>query len=113
MDGSQAEILVTHTELVLQQLDRAQAEIAASLQELTGTVRVAAFQTPMPALLARDIDLSITETFPGHGRPAQAGELSHHTLCEDPMRLAVRALPDLARHPWVMEPAARRPGGGP
>lgn len=136
----QAEILVTHTELVLRQLDRAQAEIAASLHELSGTVRVAAFQTAMltlvpaaltwlrdthpavrievvqaepdtamPALLARDIDLSITETFPGHGRPAQAGELSHHTLCEDPMRLAVRdpavrELPDLARHPWVMEP---------
>lgn len=136
----QAEILVTHTELVLRQLDRAQAEIAASLHELTGTVRVAAFQTAMltlvpaaltwlrenhpavrveavqaepdtamPALLARDIDLSITETFPGHGRPAQVGELRHHELCEDPMRLAVRdpavrSLPDLAHHPWVMEP---------
>src|ERR1700726_5258713 len=38
----QAEILVTHTELVLRQLDRAQAEIAASLHEFTGTLRVAA-----------------------------------------------------------------------
>jgi DNA-binding transcriptional LysR family regulator len=136
----QAEILVTHTELVLRQLDRAQAEIAASLHELTGILRVAAFQTAMltlvpaalswlrdthpavrvevvqaepdaalPALLARDIDLVINETFPSHGSPAPAAELSHHTLYEDPMRLAVRdpavrALPDLARHPWVMEP---------
>lgn len=136
----QAEILVAHTETVLRQLDRAQTEIAASLHELTGTLRVAAFQTAMltlvptaltwlrethpnvrieatqaepdtalPALLARDVDLVIDETFPGHARPPRTTGLSHYALGEDPMRLAVRddavrALPELAEHPWAMEP---------
>jgi DNA-binding transcriptional LysR family regulator len=136
----QAEILVAHTETVLRQLDRAQTEIAASLDELTGTLRVAAFQTAMltlvptaltwlrethpnlrvevtqaepdtalPALLARDVDLVIDETFPGHVGPPRAADLSHHVLGEDPMRLAVRdtavrTLPELARRPWAMEP---------
>ncbi|MFI0819901.1 LysR family transcriptional regulator [Streptomyces sp. NPDC021098] len=136
----QAEILVAHAELVLRQLDRAQTEIAASLHELTGTLRVAAFQTAMltlvpaaltwlrerhpnvrveatqaepdtalPALLARDVDLVIDETFPGHARPPRTTELSHHALGEDAMRpavrdTAVRALPELAHHPWAMEP---------
>ncbi|MFG2212906.1 LysR family transcriptional regulator [Streptomyces sp. NPDC048638] len=136
----QAEILVAHTEAVLQQLDRARTEIAASLQELAGTLRVAAFQTAMltlvptaltwlrdthpgvrievtqaepdtalAALLARDVDLVIDETFPGHARPPQPTELSHHVLGEDRMRLAVRdtavrSLSELAQHPWAMEP---------
>ncbi|QLH27481.1 LysR family transcriptional regulator [Streptomyces sp. Rer75] len=136
----QAEILVAHTETVLHQLDRAQTEIAASLKELTGTLRVAAFQTAMltlvptaltwlrethpgirvevtqdepdtalSALLARDTDLVIDETFPGHPRPPQATELSHHVLGEEPMRLAVRdptvrSLSELAQHSWAMEP---------
>lgn len=47
----QAEILVAHTDIVLGQLERAEAEIAHSLQELTGTVRIAAFQTVLFALL--------------------------------------------------------------
>lgn len=136
----QAEILVAHTETVMRQLDRAQTEIAASLDELTGTLRVAAFQTAMlalvptaltwlrethpnvrvevtqaepdtalPALLARDVDLVIDETFPGHAGPPRSTDLSHHVLGEDPMRLAVRdtavrTLPELAHRPWAMEP---------
>ncbi|MFF4667742.1 LysR family transcriptional regulator [Streptomyces sp. NPDC001282] len=47
----QAEILVTHTGIVLRQLEAAEAEIAQSLTELTGTVRIAAFQTVLLALL--------------------------------------------------------------
>ncbi|MEY9964430.1 DNA-binding transcriptional LysR family regulator [Streptacidiphilus sp. MAP12-16] len=47
----QAEILVARTEKVLRELERAEAEIAASLQEVSGTIRVAAFQTAMLALL--------------------------------------------------------------
>lgn len=41
----QAEILVRHTEAVLQRLERAEAEIADSLARLTGTLRITAFQT--------------------------------------------------------------------
>jgi len=48
---SQAEILVAHTEKALRELERAEAEIAASLREVSGTIRVAAFQTAMLALL--------------------------------------------------------------
>lgn len=47
----QAEILVARTEKALQELDRAEAEIAASLREVSGTIRVAAFQTAMLALV--------------------------------------------------------------
>lgn len=41
----QAEILVAHTEAVLERLERAEADIATSLTELTGTLRIASFQT--------------------------------------------------------------------
>lgn len=53
----QAEILVRHTEEVLARLDQAESEVAASLHEITGTLRVATFQTAalalIPATLAR------------------------------------------------------------
>lgn len=53
----QAEILVRHTEEVLTRLDQAESEVAASLHEITGTLRVATFQTAalalIPATLAR------------------------------------------------------------
>ncbi|MER7044950.1 LysR family transcriptional regulator [Streptomyces jumonjinensis] len=47
----QAEILVARTEKALRELERAEAEIAASLYEVSGTIRVAAFQTAMLALM--------------------------------------------------------------
>jgi DNA-binding transcriptional LysR family regulator len=146
----QAEILVAHTEAVLERLERAQADIATSLTELTGTLRVASFQTAalallpaaltllraahprlrvhitqmeperaLPALLARDFDLVITEEYPGNPntRPAQ---VEQEDLCDDPLRLARphhaarrdggasadprEVLRALAGHPWVMEP---------
>jgi len=53
----QAEILVRHTEEVLARLEQAESEVAASLHEVTGTLRVATFQTAalalIPATLAR------------------------------------------------------------
>ncbi|GAA2098618.1 LysR family transcriptional regulator [Streptomyces albiaxialis] len=135
----QAEILVARTENALRELERAEAEIGASLREVTGTIRVAAFQTAMlallpaaltwlrehhpgvraeatqaepdtslPGLLARDFDLVLDETFPGHARPARASGFEQHLLGEDPMRLATRepvaSLVELADRPWVMEP---------
>ena len=47
----QAEILVARTDKALRELERAEAEIAASLREVSGTIKVAAFQTAMLALL--------------------------------------------------------------
>ncbi|CNF41805.1 putative regulatory protein (LysR family) [Mycobacterium tuberculosis] len=48
---AQAEILVAHTEAVLERLERAEADLAASLQGITGVLRVAAFQTAALALV--------------------------------------------------------------
>ncbi|MBE1532274.1 LysR family transcriptional regulator [Actinomadura algeriensis] len=138
----QAEILVAHTEAVLERLERAEADLAASLRGLTGTLRVAAFQTAalalvpdalsllgeahpglrvevtqcepesaLPALLARDFDVAVTEEYPDEPIPRPDG-IEYAELGEDEMRLA---LPDGAASeatlatasglPWVMEPA--------
>jgi DNA-binding transcriptional LysR family regulator len=53
----QAEILVAHTEAVLERLERAEADIAASLTELTGTLRIASFQTAALALVPAALGL--------------------------------------------------------
>lgn len=55
----QAEILVAHTEAVLERLERAEADIAASMSggELTGTLRLASFQTAALALLPDALNL--------------------------------------------------------
>ncbi|MGK5642950.1 LysR substrate-binding domain-containing protein, partial [Streptomyces sp. URMC 126] len=146
----QADILVAHTEVILERLERAQADIADSLADTAGTLRLAAFQTAaltlvppalsllraahprlrvhvtqgepetaLPALLARDFDLVVTEEYPGDPIPHPA-ELEREALLDDTLRLAVpgpadggppTALRMLADHPWVMEPegtAARR-----
>lgn len=50
----QAHILVAHTRLVINQMERAEAEIAQSTRELSRTLRIAAFQsvclTVLPAV---------------------------------------------------------------
>jgi DNA-binding transcriptional LysR family regulator len=52
----QALILVEHAEVVLHRLEQAEAELAASLPSTRGTLRVAAFQTAMLALIPPLID---------------------------------------------------------
>lgn len=47
----QARILVGHTDAILERLELAEAELAASLTEVTGTLRVASFQTVLLALV--------------------------------------------------------------
>lgn len=53
----QARILVTHTEAILQRLEIAEAELAASLTDVTGTLRVASFQSVMLALVPAALSL--------------------------------------------------------
>jgi DNA-binding transcriptional LysR family regulator len=142
---AQAEILVAHTEAVLERLERAEADLAASLRDITGVLRVAAFQTAalalvpdalsalrdahpglrveitqrepesaLPALLARDFDVVVTEEYPGEPHPRPSG-VEYEELGEDEIRLALpgtvppdappAGLADLADRPWVMEPA--------
>lgn len=47
----QAERLVVHAEAILERLEQAQAELAASAPSIGGTVRIAAFQTAAHALV--------------------------------------------------------------
>ncbi|MEV5433984.1 LysR substrate-binding domain-containing protein [Streptomyces sp. NPDC052701] len=54
---AQAEILVAHTEAVLERLERAEADIASSLTELTGTLRIASFQTAALTLVPSALGL--------------------------------------------------------
>ncbi|MFJ3670345.1 LysR family transcriptional regulator [Streptomyces sp. NPDC090106] len=48
----QADVLAAHAEIVLRQLEAAEAALAQSLTELTGTVRIASFQTGLLGLLS-------------------------------------------------------------
>lgn len=129
----QAEILVAHTEAVLERLERAEADIATSLTDLTGTLRVASFQTAALALvpaalgLLRDLHprlrVHVTQLEPEKALPAlQARDfdlvlaeeypgnpnprpagLEQEDLLEDPLRLA---LPEAAGRPDSGGPVA-------
>lgn len=48
---AQADLLVAHTEVLLEEMERAEAGLAQSLKETVGTLRVAAFQTAVLALI--------------------------------------------------------------
>ncbi|MGW3464821.1 LysR substrate-binding domain-containing protein [Streptomyces olivaceoviridis] len=115
----QAEILVAHTEAILERLERAEADIAASLSDLTGTLRVAAFQTAALALvptalgLLRDqhprLRVHVTHMEPERALPAlqardfdlvlaeeypgnpnpRPAELEQEDLLDDPLHLAL------------------------
>ncbi|MES5818433.1 LysR substrate-binding domain-containing protein [Streptomyces sp. RG80] len=115
----QAEILVAHTEAVLERLERAEADIAASLTDLTGTLRIASFQTAALALvptalgLLRDrhprLRVHVTQMEPERSLPAlqardfdlvlaeeypgspnpRPAELEQEDLLDDPLHLAL------------------------
>jgi DNA-binding transcriptional LysR family regulator len=80
----QARVLVAHTEAVLERLEQAEADLAASLTEVSGTLRVASFQTVLLAL----VPAALTRLAERHPRlrveitqreqePAVAGLLVH------------------------------------
>lgn len=115
----QAEILVAHTEAVLERLERAEADLAASLDGITGVLRIAAFQTAALALvpealgrLARRhpaLRVEVTQSEPEAALPAllardfdlvvaeeypgspeaRHAEIEHEDLCRDEIRLAL------------------------
>ncbi|TXS48102.1 LysR family transcriptional regulator [Streptomyces sp. uw30] len=120
----QAEILVAHTEAVLERLERAEADIAASLTDLTGTLRIASFQTAALALVPTALDLlrerhphlrvHVTQLEPEKALPAlqardfdlviaeeypgnpnpRPAELEQADLLDDPLHLALPAHAD-------------------
>lgn len=57
----QAEILVAHTEAILERLEQAETEIEQSLATATGTVRVGIFQSAALALMPATLRLLATE----------------------------------------------------
>jgi DNA-binding transcriptional LysR family regulator len=82
---AQADLLVAHTQILLEDMERAEAELTQSLSETVGTLRVAAFQTAVLALvpdalsqLGREhsrLRIEITELEPEIALPALvAGE---------------------------------------
>src|SRR5215471_7972050 len=48
---AQADLLVSHTEVLLEEMERAEAALARSTHDTVGTLRVAAFQTAVLALI--------------------------------------------------------------
>lgn len=57
----QAEILVEHTTAVLERLEQAESDLAASLAEATGTIRMAVFQSAALALMPRTLSMLSAE----------------------------------------------------
>ncbi|GAA1013135.1 transcriptional regulator [Acrocarpospora pleiomorpha] len=132
----QAEILVAHTEAVLERLERAEADIAASLTDLTGTLRIASFQTAALALVPRALSLlrdrhpglrmHVTQMPPESALPAlqardfdlviaeeypgnpnpRPAELEQEDLLDDPLHLA---LPEPAAPAVPLRSLADRP----
>ncbi|MGI5472851.1 LysR family transcriptional regulator [Streptomyces sp. CA-132043] len=120
----QAEILVAHTDAVLERLERAEADIATSLADLTGTLRIASFQTAALALVPTTLDLlrdlhphlrvHVTHMEPERALPAlqardfdlvlaeeypgnpnpRPADLEQQDLFEDPLHLALPAAAD-------------------
>jgi DNA-binding transcriptional LysR family regulator len=81
---AQARILVAHTERILQELEAAEAELRGSLTEVTGTLRVASFQSVLLALVPAALTL-LARRHPGlrveiahqDAGPAYEGVLAH------------------------------------
>jgi DNA-binding transcriptional LysR family regulator len=61
---AQARILVTHTDAILERLEQAEADLRASLTEVSGTLRVASFQSVLLALIPPALTL-LAERHPG------------------------------------------------
>jgi DNA-binding transcriptional LysR family regulator len=134
----QAEILIAHTEAVLERLEQAEADIAASLTGVTGTLRIASFQTAALALvpaaltLLRDthpgLRVHLTQSEPERALPAllardfdlviaeeypgypnaRPAELEQEQLCEDALRLALPTAPGAPETPGRADPADTR-----
>lgn len=115
----QGKILVTHAERILADLERAEADVLASVDQPRGTVTVAGFQSAaftliprmmadlseryptlsitfrqgepaetMPALMAAEVDVVITESYPGLPLPPLPG-ITFTPLMSDPLWLTM------------------------
>lgn len=121
---AQALILVAHTASVLEQLERAETEVLASLESVVGTIRLATVQTAALALvpamltsLAKDhpgLRVHVTQAEPEVALPgllarefdlvcgenyhdyptSRSSEMNFEVVAEDPIRVAFLRPPD-------------------
>ncbi|MGO4857650.1 LysR substrate-binding domain-containing protein [Arthrobacter sp. 2MCAF14] len=136
---AQALILVAHAETILNQLEEARSDIAASMDVISGTLRVAGFQTAALNLLPEAIawitrthpriEVLLTQAEPDEaipgvlsrefdlaivesfpGQPLVRSEATeHHLLFEDAMRLGISVSDPRARPGLYLEQFARDP----
>ncbi|GAA3891476.1 LysR substrate-binding domain-containing protein [Leifsonia kafniensis] len=123
----QAEILVAHTAHVLERLELAEAEVTASLTTVSGTVRVAVFQSAAHAVIPQaltllaadypDLRVEITEREPELGLFEVSARDFDLVIAEQYPGTTRQHRPDLDRVPLATDalrlavsPAATRPG---
>lgn len=138
----QAEILVQHTAILLERLEIAEADMTASLTTVSGTVRVAVFQSAAHAVIPQaltvlaaeypDLRVEITEREPELGlfevsardfdlviaeqypghTRAHWADLDRVNLAADTLRLAVPPAPADDAHPPIAVPGNRIAAAG-
>lgn len=97
----QAEILVQHVDAVLEQLDRAEADLAGTAGGVIGTFRIATFQTVMVALIP-SVLAAIRD-----GHPRLSLEVEHADPDEALSRLQVREFDLIIDEVFSGQPLAR------
>lgn len=118
----QALILVEHTEAVLAELDRAESAVAASLDDVVGTVRVAAFQTAAHGLLPAavrclasrhpSLRVHLVHLEPEVALPALAARDLDLVVAEEYAGFPHRVIPGLHREQLVLDPMRLALPGG-
>lgn len=111
---AEAELLVIHAEVVLAELEQAQAHLESSRGEVIGTVRVAAFQTAVlalvPAVLLRlqdrypDLRVEVTEMEPELSLPALVAGDFDLVLGEEYPNHPLPRLPGADRDGLLLDP---------
>lgn len=105
---AQAEVLVAHAEALLTEMERAESALAESLGQTVGTLRVAAFQTAVMALvppaLTRlesrhpDLRVEVTELEPDTALPAMVAGDYDVVIAEEYPGHPLPRLPEVERH---------------
>lgn len=105
---AQAEVLVAHAEALLAEMERAESALANSLGHTVGTLRVAAFQTAVMALvppaitrletLHPDLRVEVTELEPDLALPAMMAGEYDLVIAEEYPGHPLPHLPDVERN---------------
>lgn len=105
---AQAEVLVAHAEALLTEMERAESALAESLGQTVGTLRVAAFQTAVMALvpptltrlesLHPDLRVEVTELEPDIALPAMVAGDFDLVMAEEYPGHPLPRLPEVERH---------------